>query len=437
MGGLYGVPLPIMLFLGASLLIYVVQLPYIMQGARSTRQLLSIDTAHARASRSLRSSNADAVTAHNVTNSSQETPTMALVSTGHPGNVTRNVTGGWQVLQVTKNPGAHPPKIVPLYANKKAYIRQRVYSAKDLLTMPTVVTPGGPPGFSLDGKFYPFIITAKDVCKTDGVSLINFVTVIISGSGNFLDRRTVRETWAQARPGVRFVFLLGRPKNEKTQEQILEENKNYGDLVQGDFMDTYRNLTLKAVMALKWASTYCSSATYMFKTDDDTFAHLPNIVRYLHKIGQRSKFITCRANDDHRPEHDEDSKWYVPESQFNESFYPVYCSGAGYIVSMDVVSRLYSAATVTPSIPIEDAYVTGILTRKIGVGPRMNLAFGYEKELDGINMPNLMQAFQWIFTYTGHSTDGVVKFQHTMMNIVNFHKYGGHGVVRKVPTKRS
>ncbi len=44
--------------------------------------------------------------------------------------------------------------------------------------------------------------------------------------------------------------MIGRSLNETVNELIVEEAENFGDIVQEDFMDTYRNLTIKTVRSL-------------------------------------------------------------------------------------------------------------------------------------------------------------------------------------------
>ena len=41
--------------------------------------------------------------------------------------------------------------------------------------------------------------------------------------------------------------MIGKSLNETVNELIVEESKNFGDIVQEDFMDTYQNLTTKTV----------------------------------------------------------------------------------------------------------------------------------------------------------------------------------------------
>ncbi len=58
---------------------------------------------------------------------------------------------------------------------------------------------------------------------------------------------------------------MGTPAKPESQKVIEEEHKQYGDIIQGDFMEAYKNLTLKGIMALKWISQYCRQAGFTIK----------------------------------------------------------------------------------------------------------------------------------------------------------------------------
>ena len=68
--------------------------------------------------------------------------------------------------------------------------------------------------------------------------------------------------------------MLGRPEDGQKQEKLREENKKHGDIVQGDFLDTYHNLSYKAIMGNLWVSQFCDQAEFVVKTDDDMFIDL-------------------------------------------------------------------------------------------------------------------------------------------------------------------
>ena len=58
------------------------------------------------------------------------------------------------------------------------------------------------------------------------------------------------------------------------QRRLEEESSQHGDLVQGDFLDTYHNLSYKAVMGNLWVAEFCSQAEFVVKTDDDMYVDL-------------------------------------------------------------------------------------------------------------------------------------------------------------------
>ena len=70
------------------------------------------------------------------------------------------------------------------------------------------------------------------------------------------------------------MFLLGETRKQRDQDLLEIENKEHGDLVQGTFMDTYRNLTYKNIMGKLWISQFCNQAEFVIKTDDDTYIDL-------------------------------------------------------------------------------------------------------------------------------------------------------------------
>ena len=52
-------------------------------------------------------------------------------------------------------------------------------------------------------------------------------------------------------------FCAGSTPNSQLQESIARENELHHDIVQGDFLDTYRNLSYKSIMGQLWASEFC------------------------------------------------------------------------------------------------------------------------------------------------------------------------------------
>ena len=69
---------------------------------------------------------------------------------------------------------------------------------------------------------------------------------------------------------------MGATSDSSLQNVINKENEAYHDIVQGDFVDHYKNLSYKAIMGKLWVSEFCEQAEFVVKTDDDMYiAYLP------------------------------------------------------------------------------------------------------------------------------------------------------------------
>ncbi|XP_053201843.1 beta-1,3-galactosyltransferase 5-like [Panonychus citri] len=104
----------------------------------------------------------------------------------------------------------------------------------------------------------------------DSNSVDIFLLIFIhSAPNNFEKRKIIRDTWASSQnisfSQIRRVFLLGLVDDIELQRSINQENKIHGDIIQGNFVDTYRNLTYKHVMGLKWITYYCRSAKFIIR----------------------------------------------------------------------------------------------------------------------------------------------------------------------------
>merc|ERR1712012_4692 len=115
---------------------------------------------------------------------------------------------------------------------------------------------------------------SPDICK-DGP--VDIVTIVHSAVSNLVDREAVRKGWgASKRPWFesRVVFILGGTMNTSLQRQVEDEASQFGDIVQADFIDSYRNMSYKNLFGLAWVATWCPQAKLVVKTDDDYFVDL-------------------------------------------------------------------------------------------------------------------------------------------------------------------
>ncbi|XP_051176632.1 lactosylceramide 1,3-N-acetyl-beta-D-glucosaminyltransferase-like [Leptopilina boulardi] len=239
-----------------------------------------------------------------------------------------------------------------------------IYQIPNLLPFNINELPAGDESTLIDLKNFNFILNHDTCSRTQPYLLV----MVHSAPQNLKRRNTIRETWGQVSSSVITVFLVGW--SEKYQTELVNENFKFGDLIQGNFLDTYRNLTYKHIMALKWAIYYCSYAKYILKLDDDVYVHITAVLDYLkHKLPpRRSKhLILCNPLTKAPVIRSNSSKWGVSLKEYTGSYYPKYCLGPYIFYSPYTAFSLYRQAQKEPFFWIDDVHVTGTIASKVNV----------------------------------------------------------------------
>ncbi|KAG8430391.1 hypothetical protein GDO86_017898 [Hymenochirus boettgeri] len=209
---------------------------------------------------------------------------------------------------------------------------------------------------------YTFLMNPLKKCQSGNPFL---VLLVVSVSPDIRSRLAIRETWGNesnyGNVSVVTVFLVGLPTSvtDKVQQELEEENRIYGDIVQQDFMDTYYNLTLKTLMGMEWVAKYCPTASYVMKIDSDMFL---NVEYLIHKVllpdsPVRNNYLTGYIVPTSGPMRSKAYKWYVPKEVYPNDTYPPYCAGPGYVFSADLTQKIYDVAQTIRVIPMEDSFI--------------------------------------------------------------------------------
>ncbi|XP_022100937.1 UDP-GlcNAc:betaGal beta-1,3-N-acetylglucosaminyltransferase 7-like [Acanthaster planci] len=230
----------------------------------------------------------------------------------------------------------------------------------------------------IDPHDYRYLINpSSTTCQTS--NRVDLLVLVTSHPENSERRKVIRETWGAPRGStavsavVKVRFLLGVTaltggQSVGVPSDLLREADKHDDLIMEEFLDSYLNLTIKTVMGLKWASRFCPDAHYVMKTDDDIIVNVPKILAFLHAAPRRA-LITGRLAKSYPVIRDKWEKFYMPKHIYSKSTYPDYCVGLGYIMSIDMVHKLYLQSLLTPVFPWEDVYV-GIMLKDIGIIPK-------------------------------------------------------------------
>ena len=225
-----------------------------------------------------------------------------------------------------------------------------------------------------------YLLENPKLCSS--VNDLKVLIIVHSATKNFDKRILIRETWTNNTyyPNlgpVRTLFLLGRAPNADVKAKINQEFKKYGDILQGDFIDSYHNLTLKGVMSFRWVTEKCRNAKVILKVDDDViinmFYFLTETVPF---IVSKPKHIACRRSGIARVKRNPNNKWFVQDELFRgENLFPEYCEGFTVVFSNDILPSLYKSAMLTPFFWIDDVYLYGLVPRNIPNVHYTNLIF--------------------------------------------------------------
>ncbi|XP_050070183.1 beta-1,3-galactosyltransferase 5 [Anopheles maculipalpis] len=224
-------------------------------------------------------------------------------------------------------------------------------------------------------------VIPNDICKeNNSFSELLGVILVTSYVGHDEIRSAHRQAISQQKllsMGLLRIFSLGViPPTERfiRQVSIEAEQRLHGDLIQGNFVEAYRNLTYKHLMSLQWATQHCGGAKYLLKMDDDIVFDPFYIQNYLSDLNQgderhhnthllagyvfrSKKVIRLQAN-----------KWYVSRDEFAADIYPPYLSGWLYFTNQKTARALIAESQAGSSFFwIDDTFITGVLAQRLQI----------------------------------------------------------------------
>lgn len=262
------------------------------------------------------------------------------------------------------------------------------------------------------------LITPRDACSNNLI-----LVAVCSSIGNFEERQAVRKSWASPEltpAGVKVIFVLGSHQNQTLyRKELTDESMHHGDILQMDFIDSYSNLTVKTLAALKfYTQEECNNVKFILKTDDDMYINL-HVLKKTASKSLNEKDTTLMTGNlicGAKPICDPTNKWNSPRYMFNGKQYPNYLSGTAYLIARDAALSLYQASLETPVFHLEDIYTTGILARTVGIRPKDNRAFSYEARKFS---PCL---FSQIVSSHHHTKDELMKIAEEMRKVMKENK---------------
>jgi hypothetical protein len=103
--------------------------------------------------------------------------------------------------------------------------------------------------FKNNNYFHPtkakILVSPWSLCLNEQGKDLDMLVYVFNRVNDFHQRKAIRQTYANRTlcPTANFVFVLGKSVKPAVNLQIVKENAEHGDIIQGDFIDVYRNLT--------------------------------------------------------------------------------------------------------------------------------------------------------------------------------------------------
>ncbi len=213
-----------------------------------------------------------------------------------------------------------------------------------------------------------------DACGNNPV----YMVVLVDSSPNRRGNRVgVRMSHGRARvPSYPIVtlFLMGSTPSEQPAVDI--EAQQYHDIIQGNFVDDARNMSVANLMGIRWVHTYCPQAKFVMRADDNALFDIYQLVDVMDmSFGTMPRFMGCASiTVNNKPVRDTNpayKRWHLSLAEFpHDVFYP-YCDHDLFFFTPALGKEMDTKAlTVHIGEPINNIYITGVLMHELGINLR-------------------------------------------------------------------
>ena len=199
----------------------------------------------------------------------------------------------------------------------------------------------------------------------------NIVIFIHSATKNAQRRHFIRNSWAResklSKAGgerhvqARVVFILGEGQPRCKFNDVTDESERHNDIVQYDFVDSYKNISFKHLLGIRWVKEHCPDTQYTMKSDDDVLIDIIKVIEHIFYTPQIACGFHCNVLEKWTPVRETRSQYYISRKQYPQSWFPNFCQGLVYIIDTGSLMDVYLASDVHYFVWLDDVFVTGIL----------------------------------------------------------------------------
>ena len=300
---------------------------------------------------------------------------------------------------------------------------QRPATKSKLMRRIKKAKPSAKPVIDIVNDYYPFVdfkfVFPENSPKVETTPEIFMIILVNSGAKGeeFRKRReAIRQTWGshsnceylKALEDKRLkdlrwllVFVVGKAGPGTNDDELNKaEARQHNDMLIGNITDNYINNVVKFFMAQVWASRF--DIKYTFKTDDDVYVRIPRVLEYLVNAKFPRPFYGGKTYPVIRVNREIGGKWTVSWKYYKETHFPRFNPGAFFILSSDLLNRLFNYVHIRKPFHTDDAYV-GIAMRDFGVKITTISSFNVRPDMNN-----------FIHVATDHTIIGTDGFGHNM-----------------------
>ena len=186
-----------------------------------------------------------------------------------------------------------------------------VLGLKPLLNVESLEPDMGPVINDVSLFRYPVSIAP---CRQISAENRSLFVAVISAPDHFKKRNLIRRMWPKHFTNQTnnklldvkgFSFVIGLTNDSEVQQNITEESERYGDILQIDVQDNYRNLSMKVAGLMNWVNAHCSQIDFMLKVDDDVYVNVHNLATILYSLSPMDRSIYGHSVGGGHPERKE------------------------------------------------------------------------------------------------------------------------------------
>ena len=198
------------------------------------------------------------------------------------------------------------------------------------------------------------------------------IILVNSAVANSHLRQNIRDTWGKLSPSEYLTFFsVGKSGNESLDELIYNEIDEYGDIILGDFHDSYENNTIKTILGYQMALKMFQFR-FLLKTDDDILLNPRAIIENLKPLNEKVPIYAGssvrlpklkkipRANNCTKY----DCKWALTKSQWPFDYNVDFARGLAAIFTRSTIEILLEGYKFVPYLHTDDSYIGYVLKRR-------------------------------------------------------------------------